>query len=167
MVDKNGEAHDAEIWDFAIKVNLSGTFHLTRLFVEHMVKHVEPLEEEDGERGVVIMVASAAAFEGQPGQTAYAATKGALRSMTLPMARDLGRHAIRVVSIAPGIFESAMSRAMNDKTRKSLIGGGVVYPNRFGKGEEFAQTVRWAIECAYVNGETVRLSGAGRLPGKL
>lgn len=71
MVDKNGEAHDAEIWDFAIKVNLSGTFHLTRLFVEHMVKHVEPLEEEDGERGVVIMVASAAAVSSNFSSSRY------------------------------------------------------------------------------------------------
>jgi 3-hydroxyacyl-CoA dehydrogenase/3-hydroxy-2-methylbutyryl-CoA dehydrogenase len=105
-------------------------------------------------------------FEGQPGQVAYAATKGAIRSMTLPLARDLSRYGVRVVSIAPGIFASPMTDRMSDKTRKSL-GRGLEFPNRFGKAEEFAKTVRWAVECAFVNGETVRLSGASRLPGKL
>jgi 3-hydroxyacyl-CoA dehydrogenase/3-hydroxy-2-methylbutyryl-CoA dehydrogenase len=166
FIDRDGNAHDPDIWDFVIKVNLSGTFHLTRLVVEHMVRNVPPIGEDE-ERGVIIMVSSAAAYEGQPGQTAYSATKGAVRSMTLPMSRDLGRHGVRVVTIAPGVFESAMTRAMNEKTRKSLQGDGIVYPRRFGKVEEFAKTVRWVVDCAYVNGETIRLSGAGRLPGKL
>lgn len=106
-------------------------------------------------------------YEGQPGQTAYSATKGALRSMTLPLARDLARHHIRVVTIAPGVFDSSMTKNFPKKTRTSLEKEGVVYPNRFGQPVEFAKTVRWALECAYVNGETVRLSGGGRLPGKL
>jgi 3-hydroxyacyl-CoA dehydrogenase / 3-hydroxy-2-methylbutyryl-CoA dehydrogenase len=87
--------------------------------------------------------------------------------MALPMARDLARHAIRVVTIAPGVFASNMTAIMPEKTKKSLTGDGIVYPRRFGKGEEFARTVRWILECGYVNGETVRLSGAGRLPAKL
>lgn len=87
--------------------------------------------------------------------------------MTLPMARDLARHAVRVVSIAPGVFDSAMTANFPGKTRRSLETEGVVYPRRFGQPEEFARTVRWVLECAYVNGETVRLSGAGRLPAKL
>ena len=105
-------------------------------------------------------------FEGQPGQLAYSATKGALVSMTLPMARDLGRYGIRVATIAPGIFESAMTQRMNDKTRKSLE-REVIFPKRFGLPHEFAETVKWIIECGYINGETYRISGAGRLPGKL
>jgi len=106
-------------------------------------------------------------YEGQPGQTAYSATKGALRSMTLPMARDLARHAIRVVTIAPGVFDSSMTANFPAKTRRSLENEGIVYPRRFGQPFEFAKTVNWIIDCPYVNGETIRLSGGGRLPGKL
>jgi len=87
--------------------------------------------------------------------------------MTLPLSRDLAQHAIRVVTIAPGVFTSAMTSNFSQRTRHSLATDGVVYPKRFGRPEEFARTVRWILECAYVNGETVRLSGAGRLPAKL
>jgi len=154
-----------DIWDFTIAVNLTGSFNLTRLVLEHLVK-VDPESGTDGERGVVIFVSSAAAFEGQPGQTAYAATKGALGSMTLPLSRDLARHAIRVVTIAPGVFDSSMTVNLPVKTRKSLE-NDLVYPKRFGQPDEFARTLRWILDCPYVNGETIRLSGAGRLPGKL
>lgn len=87
--------------------------------------------------------------------------------MTLPLARDLSRHAVRAVTIAPGVFASSMTAHFPEKTRRSLENDGIVYPRRFGQPQEFARTVRWILECAYVNGETVRLSGAGRLPGKL
>lgn len=87
--------------------------------------------------------------------------------MTLPLARDLARYGIRVVTIAPGIFESSMTAVMPEKARRSLETEGIMYPRRFGKPEEFAQTVKWALETRYVNGDTIRLSGAGRLPGKL
>ena len=87
--------------------------------------------------------------------------------MTLPMARDLARHGIRVVTIAPGVFDSNMTRHFPHKTRKSLTNEGVMYPRRFGQPAEFAKTVMWVVDCPYVNGETIRLSGAGRLPGKL
>lgn len=88
--------------------------------------------------------------------------------MTLPMARDLSRHAVRVLSIAPGPFSSPMTASFPEKTRRSLEGsGGIVYPRRFGLPYEFARTVRWAVETPIVNGEVVRLSGAGRMPGKL
>ncbi|KAH7878859.1 uncharacterized protein C8R40DRAFT_681641 [Lentinula edodes] len=100
-------------------------------------------EGPDAERGVIVL------FEGQPGQAAYSATKGALRSMALPLARDLARHSIRVMAIAPNMFD------------------GLVYPKRFGQPFEFAQTVQWILQCAYVNGETVRLSGASRMPAKM
>ena len=137
----------------------------------------------DGERGIVIMVSSSAAvcgitisviysytlspqFEGQPGQVAYAASKGAVRSMTLPMARDLGRFGIRVVTIAPSLFVSPMTDRMSPKVKESLI-RDVVFPKRFGETYEFADMVRWLIESTYVNGEVFRLSAGGRMPGKL
>lgn len=172
IVDSKNEPHRLDLWDFVIAVNLTGSFNLTRLALRHMVK-VEPEKSErgkgeaDGERGVVIFVSSAAAFEGQAGQTAYAASKGAIRSMTLPMARDLARHNIRVVTIAPGVFETSMTAQLGVKAKRSLETEGIVYPRRFGRGEEFAGTVKWILGTPYVNGETVRLSGGGRLPGKL
>ncbi|KAF8813019.1 3-hydroxyacyl-CoA dehydrogenase [Phlegmacium glaucopus] len=166
IIDAHGHAHSLDLWQFTIAVNLTGSFNLTRLVLEHLIK-VDPETGTDGERGVVIFVASAAAFEGQPGQTAYAATKGALRSMALPMARDLARHAIRVVTVAPGVFESNMTVNFPTKLRKNLENEAIIYPRRFGQPEEFARTVRWILDCPYVNGETIRLSGAGRLPAKL
>ncbi|KAF5362538.1 hypothetical protein D9756_002658 [Leucocoprinus leucothites] len=166
IIDAHGEPHSLDLWDFAMAVNLTGSFNLTRLVLKQLVK-VEPEESADGERGVIIFVSSAAAYEGQPGQTAYSATKGALRSMTLPMSRDLARHAVRVVTIAPGVFDSNMTAHFPGKTRKSLENDGIVYPRRFGQPLEFAKTVRWVLDCPYVNGETIRLSGAGRLPAKL
>jgi NAD(P)-dependent dehydrogenase (short-subunit alcohol dehydrogenase family) len=105
-------------------------------------------------------------FEGQPGQVAYAATKGALVSMTLPMARDLERYGIRVVTIAPGAFTTSMTSGMNKKAQES-ISRDLLFPRRMGEPREFGQTVKWIVECPYVNGETIRLSGGSRLPGKL
>lgn len=87
--------------------------------------------------------------------------------MTLPMARDLARHNVRVVTIAPGVFDSNMTANFPVKTRRSLENEGIVYPRRFGQPYEFAKTVSWILDCPYVNGETIRLSGGGRLPGKL
>lgn len=87
--------------------------------------------------------------------------------MALPLARDLSRHAIRVVTVAPGVFSSNMTANFPEKTRRSLETEGIAYPRRFGQPHEFAKTVRWILEVPYVNGETIRLSGAGRLPGKL
>jgi len=174
------------VWNFVLGINLTGTFNLTRLACKYLVK--VPPEGPDGERGVVVMVASSAAvrprfvphrstpladimpvvsqFEGQPGQTAYTATKGALVSMTLPMARDLERFGIRVVTVAPGAFITPMSNVMTKKVKES-ISRDLLFPRRMGEPHEFAQTVKWVLECPYVNGETIRLSGGSRLPGKL
>jgi 3-hydroxyacyl-CoA dehydrogenase/3-hydroxy-2-methylbutyryl-CoA dehydrogenase len=105
-------------------------------------------------------------FEGQQGQTAYSATKGALASMTLPMARDLERFGIRVVTIAPGAFMTPMMSVASKKVHAS-ISRDLLFPRRMGEPQEFAQTVKWILECPYVNGETIRLSGGSRLPGKL
>jgi 3-hydroxyacyl-CoA dehydrogenase / 3-hydroxy-2-methylbutyryl-CoA dehydrogenase len=105
-------------------------------------------------------------FEALPGQVAYAATKGALISMTLPMARDLERYGIRVVTIAPGAFTTPLMRTMKPKVQKSLS-RNLEFPRRMGEPSEFGQTVKWILECRYMNGETIRLSGGSRLPAKL
>ncbi|KDR70867.1 hypothetical protein GALMADRAFT_254482 [Galerina marginata CBS 339.88] len=165
-IDCQGKAHSLKVWDSVIAINVTGSFNLTRLVLEHLVK-VEPEDGEDGERGVVVLVSSSAAYEGPPGTTAYSATKGAIRSLTLPMARDLSRHAVRVVSIAPGPFTSPLTSVINDTNRKSMLDNGILYPQRFGRPEEFAKTVEWILECPYVNGESVRLSAGGRLPARL
>ncbi|KAI0321603.1 hypothetical protein OF83DRAFT_1098807 [Amylostereum chailletii] len=164
IIDRDGEPHSLDLWKFALDVNLTGTFNLTRLACKHLID-VQP-RDADGERGVIIMVASSAAFEGQPGQLAYAASKGALVSMTLPMARDLGRYGIRVVTIAPGAFTSAMTDKMPPKTQTSLK-RDLIFPNRLGVAKEFAHTVKWIVETPYVNGETYRVNAAARLPGRL
>ncbi|KAF5342998.1 hypothetical protein D9758_013700 [Tetrapyrgos nigripes] len=165
IIDSNDEPHDPELWHFTVGVNLTGTFDLTRLALRHMVR-LEPESGPDAERGVIIMVSSSAAFEGQPGQAGYAATKGAIASMTLPLSRDLARHGIRVMTIAPSLFDSKMMERLTDKARNS-IEKDLVYPKRFGQPDEFAQTVKWILETLYMNGETIRLSGAGRLPAKM
>jgi len=164
IIGANGQPHSLDTWNFAMDVNLTGTFNLTRIACKYLAK--VPPEGPDGERGVVVMVASSAAFEGQPGQVAYSATKGALVSMTLPMARDLERYGIRVVTIAPGAFITPMMSLMNKKAQESLT-RDLLFPRRMGESREFAQTVKWILECPYVNGETIRLSGGSRLPGKL
>ncbi|KAE9394843.1 3-hydroxyacyl-CoA dehydrogenase [Gymnopus androsaceus JB14] len=165
IIDAQNEPHSLDLWDFVLAVNLTGTFNLTRLALKHMV-HNQPEESIDGERGVVILVSSSAAFEGQPGQTAYSATKGAIRSMTLPLARDLARHSIRVMTIAPSMFISSMTDKLPQKARRSLE-NDLVYPRRFGQPVEFAETVKFIIQNPYVNGETIRLSGASRMPAKM
>uniref|UniRef100_A0A093V6L3 Putative oxidoreductase n=1 Tax=Talaromyces marneffei PM1 TaxID=1077442 RepID=A0A093V6L3_TALMA len=125
--------------DFVLNINIRGTIDLIRLSVPHMVKN-SPLTE-DGERGVIIMVSSSAAFDGQPGQVAYAASKGAVASMTLPLARDLARYGIRAVTIAPSLFDSAMTRQLSDKARKSLE-RVMEFPVRAGNPEEFSSLTR-------------------------
>jgi len=164
IIGADGQPHPLDVWNFTIDVNLTGAFNLTRIACKHLV--TVPSEGPDGERGVVVLVASAAAFEAQPGQVAYAATKGALVSMTLPMARDLERHGIRVVTIAPSVFTTPMAKTMKPKVLKN-ISRNLVFPRRFGEPREFGQTVKWILECPYVNGETIRLSGGSRLSGKL
>jgi len=165
IINGENEPHALDLWDFVLAVNLTGTFNLTRIALKHMVQN-EREEGADGERGIIILVSSSAAYEGQPGQVAYSATKGALRSMALPLARDLARHSIRVTAIAPNMFSSSMTDKLPEKARRSLE-GDLVYPRRFGQPVEFAQTVKWILECAYVNGETIRLSAASRMPAKL
>jgi NAD(P)-dependent dehydrogenase (short-subunit alcohol dehydrogenase family) len=127
--------------------------------------NVAPIAPEN-ERGVIILVSSSAAFDGQPGQVAYAASKGAVASLTLPLARDLARYGVRVVTIAPSLFESNMTRMLPEKARKSLE-RVMEFPVRAGKPEEFSSLVRQGIENIMLNGTVIRLDGAMRMPSKL
>lgn len=123
-------------------------------------------EENDGERGVIIMVASSAAFDGQMGQVAYAASKGAVASLTLPLARDLSKYGIRAVTIAPSMFESNMTKMLSPKVKQGLE-KAMEFPKRAGHPEEFSALVRHAVENKMLNGTVLRLDGAMRMPSKL
>ena len=142
-----------------VQVNLVGTFNVTRLAAEAMAGN-QPLA--DGERGVIVNTASVAAFDGQIGQAAYSATKAGVAGMTLPIARELARLGIRVMAIAPGIFDTPMLAAMPDQVRDSL-GAQVPFPSRLGRPEEYAALVRHVVENPMLNGETIRLDGAIRM----
>jgi NAD(P)-dependent dehydrogenase (short-subunit alcohol dehydrogenase family) len=143
----------------AVQVNLVGTFNVTRLAAEAMAAN-PPLT--DGERGVIVNTASVAAFDGQIGQAAYAASKAGVAGMTLPIARELARHGIRVVAIAPGIFDTPMLAAMSDQVRASLA-AQVPFPSRLGHPDEYAALVRHLVENRMLNGEVIRLDGAIRM----
>ncbi|OHX00102.1 short-chain dehydrogenase [Colletotrichum incanum] len=164
ILDRDGNPFSLDDWDFVLNINLRGTIDLTRQALALMAKN-EPLSP-DGERGVVIMVASSAAFDGQKGQVAYAASKGAVTAMTLPMTRDLARFGIRVVTIAPSLFESRMTAVMSNKVRASLE-RSMEFPVRAGKPEEFAALARHAIENVMLNGTVLRLDGGMRMPSKM
>lgn len=151
-----------EEFEQVVRVNLVGTFNLMRLAVPAMAQ-MEPLE--DGERGVIVNTASCAAFEGQIGQVAYAASKAGVVGMTLPAARELARFGIRVVTIAPGTFETPMMETMPPQVRQSLL-EQIPFPPRFGQPEEFAQLALHAITNRMLNGCTLRLDGALRMGPK-
>lgn len=154
--------HELALFEKVLRVNTLGTFNLLRLAAAAMSKN-EPNEE--GERGVVVCTASVAAFDGQIGQAAYAASKGAVAAMTLPAARELAKFGIRVVTIAPGIFETPLLGAMPDEVRASL-GAQVPFPPRLGRPEEFAALVHHILDNTMLNGETIRLDGAIRMAPK-
>ena len=158
-VGKDGP-HPLERFSRVIQVNLIGTFNMIRLAAAAMV--AEPPASPDGERGVIINTASVAAYDGQVGQAAYSASKGGVVAMTLAIARDLARDGIRVLTIAPGIFETPMMMGMSDEIRASL-GRQVPFPSRLGRPAEYAQLARAMIENEMLNGETVRLDGAIRM----
>lgn len=155
-------AHDLESFEKIIKVNLVGTFNVIRLTAVVMAEN-EPNEE--GERGVVINTASVAAFDGQIGQAAYSASKGGIVGMTLPIARDLGRSGIRVVTIAPGIFMTPMVAGMPPEVQESLS-AQIPFPSRLGKPEEYGFLAQHIIENTMLNGEVIRLDGAVRMASR-
>jgi NAD(P)-dependent dehydrogenase (short-subunit alcohol dehydrogenase family) len=154
--------HELALFQKVIAVNLVGTFNMLRLAAAAMTKN-EPTAS--GERGVIINTSSVAAFEGQIGQAAYSASKGGVASLTLPAARELAQFGIRVVAIAPGVFETAMMQAAPAAVRESLQSQGA-FPKRFGEPCEFAQLVQQIIENPMLNGCTLRLDGAVRLAAK-
>lgn len=145
-----------------ILVNLVGSFNVAKAGAA-LMQNNDP--GEDGERGVIVNTASVAAYEGQIGQAAYSASKGGVVSMTLPMARELSRFGIRVMTIAPGIFWTPMVDGMPPEVQESLS-ASIPFPSRLGKPEEFAETVAFILGNRYINGETIRLDGAARLAPK-
>ncbi|MCU1753480.1 MULTISPECIES: SDR family NAD(P)-dependent oxidoreductase [Pseudomonas] len=161
ILGKNGP-HALESFSQVINVNLIGSFNMLRLATAAIA---ETAADADGERGVIINTASVAAFDGQIGQAAYAASKGAIASLTLPAARELARFGIRVMTIAPGIFETPMMAGMTPDVRDSLA-AGVPFPPRLGKPAEYASLVRHIIENSMLNGEVIRLDGALRMAAK-
>ncbi|WP_129691922.1 3-hydroxyacyl-CoA dehydrogenase [Gottfriedia acidiceleris] len=161
-VIKRDGIHSLESFQKIINVNLVGTFNVIRLAAEQMINN-EP--NEFGERGVIINTASVAAFDGQMGQAAYGASKSAVAGMTLPIARDLSRYGIRVMSIAPGIFETPMFDVLPEKARESL-GNMVPFPSRLGKPSEYAHLAKSIVENPMLNGEVIRLDGAIRMQPK-
>jgi len=160
-VGKDGP-HPLDVFQRTININLVGTFNMCRLAADAMAK-TDALEW--GERGVIINTASVAAFDGQIGQAAYGASKAAVAGMTLPMARDLSRSGIRVMTIAPGIFETPMLLGMPAEVQDAL-GKMVPFPSRLGKPFEYAQLAKAIIENTMMNGETIRLDGAIRMQPK-
>lgn len=160
-VGKDGP-HPLDLFQRVVSINLIGTFNMSRLAADAMSKTEA---SEQGERGVIISTASVAAFDGQIGQAAYAASKAAVAGMTLPMARDLSRNGIRVMTIAPGIFETPMLLGMPQEVQDAL-GKMVPFPPRLGKPDEYAQLAKAIIENVMLNGETIRLDGAIRMQPK-
>ncbi|GAA3954765.1 SDR family NAD(P)-dependent oxidoreductase [Gordonia caeni] len=150
-----------DVFERVIRINLVGTFNVIRLAAEQMAT-TEPV---DGERGVIVNTASVAAFDGQIGQPAYAASKGAVAAMTLPIARELARQLIRVVTIAPGIFETPMLAGLPEAAQRSL-GEQVPHPSRLGRADEYAALAMHIVDNAMLNGETIRLDGAIRMGPK-
>jgi NAD(P)-dependent dehydrogenase (short-subunit alcohol dehydrogenase family) len=159
VVGKDGNA--APLADFArvINVNLIGTYNAARLFAAACAK-LDPLE--DGERGVMVFTASVAAFDGQVGQQAYSASKAGVVGMTLPMARDLAQHGIRVCTIAPGLFATPLMKELPEAVQESLA-KSIPFPNRLGKPEEFAELAAHIVSNGHLNGEVIRLDGALRM----
>jgi 3-hydroxyacyl-CoA dehydrogenase / 3-hydroxy-2-methylbutyryl-CoA dehydrogenase len=152
--------HDLEIFHNVIKVNLLGTFNVLRLAAASMVDN----DPDDGaERGVCVNTASIAAFDGQIGQVAYAASKGGIVGLTLPAARDLAGRGVRVATIAPGTFDTPLLAALPEEARQEL-GAQIPFPNRLGRPEEFAALACHIVENPMLNGETIRLDGALRMP---
>ncbi len=143
-----------------VDVNLVGTFNVVRLAAAAMARN-EP--DEDGERGVIVNTASTAAWEGQFGQAAYTASKGGVVAMTIQLARELGRHGIRVMAIAPGPQDTPMLGMLREDIRQALE-AQIPFPSRLGKPDEFAALVRHIVENRYLNGEVIRIDGALRAP---
>lgn len=163
IVSKSGKVHPLKPFQMVININLIGTFNVLRLTAKAMTKN-QP-EQNTGERGVLINVASVAAFDGQIGQAAYSASKAGVCGMTLPIARDLGVFGIRICTVAPGIFETSMTAAMPPVMKKGLE-NQAQFPKRLGQAPEFAHLAKCIVENSYLNGEVIRLDAATRMTPK-
>jgi NAD(P)-dependent dehydrogenase (short-subunit alcohol dehydrogenase family) len=161
MLGKDG-AMPLSQFQTTVMVNLVGSFNVAKAAAA-LMQHNEP--GTDGERGVIVNTSSVAAYEGQIGQAAYSASKGGVVAMTLPMARELARFGIRVMTVAPGIFWTPMVDGMPESVQQSLS-ASIPFPSRLGKPEEFADLVAYILSNTYLNGETIRLDGATRLAPK-
>ncbi|MBI5275633.1 MAG: SDR family NAD(P)-dependent oxidoreductase [Burkholderiales bacterium] len=159
IVQKDGNPAPLEDFVRVVNVNLIGTYNMSRLFAAECAK-LSALE--DNERGVMLFTASVAAFDGQVGQQAYSASKGGLVGMTLPMARDLSQHGIRVCTIAPGLFATPLMKQLPEPVQQSLA-ASIPFPQRLGKPEEFAQLACHVVTNSHLNGEVIRLDGALRM----
>ncbi len=159
VVGKDGTAAPLEDFARVVNINLIGAYNVSRLFAAACAK-LDP--QEDGERGVMLFTASVAAFDGQVGQQAYSASKGGLVGMTLPMARDLAQHGIRVCTIAPGLFATPLMKTLPEPVQASLA-ASIPFPSRLGKPEEFAALAAHIVTNTHLNGEVIRLDGALRM----
>jgi len=159
-INRDGTPHDLKLYEWVIRLNLIGTFNVCRLAASVMSRS-EP--DDDGERGVIVNTASIAAFDGQIGQVAYAASKGGVVGMTLPMARDLAVAGIRVMTIAPGSFDTPIFSLAPQEMREALA-AIVPFPPRMGRPDEFAMLVEHIVRNRYLNGEVIRIDGAVRFP---
>jgi NAD(P)-dependent dehydrogenase (short-subunit alcohol dehydrogenase family) len=159
IVGKDGLAAPLEDFERVIRINLIGTYNVVRLTAARIAK-LAPTAT--GERGVMLMTASVAAYDGQVGQEAYSASKGGLVSMTLPLARDLAQHAIRVVTVAPGLFETPLMKTLPEAVQQSLA-ASIPFPPRLGQPDEFAALALHIVTNGHLNGETIRLDGALRM----
>jgi NAD(P)-dependent dehydrogenase (short-subunit alcohol dehydrogenase family) len=160
VVDKDGAPFPLALFTKTIEVNLIGTFNVIRLAAARMLKNAP---NAGGERGVLVNTASVAAFEGQIGQVAYSASKGGVVGMTLPVARDLARHGVRCCTIAPGLFATPMLMGLPEPARQALA-AGIPFPSRLGDPAEYARLACHIVENPMLNGETIRLDGALRMP---
>jgi NAD(P)-dependent dehydrogenase (short-subunit alcohol dehydrogenase family) len=152
--------HPLMPFETIVAINLIGTFNVLRFSASAMIPNAPT---DDGERGVCVNTASIAAFDGQVGQVAYSASKGGVVGMTLPTARDLSRYGIRVNTIAPGLFDTPLLAALPEEARQAL-GAGIPFPQRLGEPSEYAQLACQIVENRMLNGETIRLDGALRMP---
>lgn len=159
VVQRDGSAAPLEDFVRVVNINLIGTYNVSRLFAAACSK-LEPLP--NGERGVMMFTASVAAFDGQVGQQAYSASKAGLAGMTLPMARDLAQHAIRVCTVAPGLFATPLMKELPEAVQQSLA-ASIPFPPRLGKPEEFAELACHIVTNGHLNGEVIRLDGALRM----
>ncbi|MBW0170009.1 MAG: SDR family NAD(P)-dependent oxidoreductase [Hydrogenophaga sp.] len=155
-----GELFPLDLWNRVIGVNLTGTFNVIRHAARAMAQN-EP--NVDGERGVIVNTSSGAAWQGQMGQAAYSASKAGVMGLTLPVARDLAQHGVRVVALAPGLFETGMSAGMPTKVAQNIIEKVILFPNRMGQAPEFSALVRHVVENAYLNATTLSIDGGARL----